>query len=113
MSVRVNQPVSKWTINQAAKWMKHCVRTDRYSVTQHFLDEAQNDVISLFDAIECIRCGKISNWEPGEHPVTRQSDMRLRFTIEKKLKSIAVIVAISDHNPNSVVITTWALQKRK
>ena len=112
MPVRSTQPVNKWSIQQAARWIKFCIRKGSYGVIDHAFEEANNDDLAMEEILECILIGQISHLEPGENRATRLPDMRVRFTLDKKLKSISAVVAVSDHDPNCVVITVWAKKKK-
>ncbi len=113
MASKPTSPVRKWSKIQAAHWIKECVRKGnfRYSV-KHFFIEAAKDGISTDDALKCILEGKACDWEHGTDPHTHLPDMRLTYKVERRVKSIAVVVAVSDHDPDCVLITTWEIKRK-
>lgn len=113
MASKPKSPVETWNKLQAARWIKQCIKDGNVRFTSHFFDEARNDSISTDDATECILEGLAANWEPGEDPATRLPDMRMRFSLERKTKSLVVVVAVSDDDPDCIVITTWKLAQRR
>lgn len=112
MASKPKSLVVKWNKLQAARWIKQCIRDGNVRFTSHFFDEARKDSISTGDATECILEGLAANWEPGEDPATSLPDMRMRFMLERRTKSLAVVVAVSDHDPDCIVITTWKLVQK-
>jgi hypothetical protein len=104
---RPSTPVEKWAKLQAAKWIRSAVKNGcvEFSYSRHSQDRGLERGVSPDDAVECINSGNAIHWEPGFHSASQKADMRMKFEQVKRTKTISTVVAVSNENPDVIVVT--------
>ena len=84
----------------------------RFQYSGHGKKRESEREISPVEVLECIARGDAIHWEAGFDPHAKSPDMRMRFQLAMKTRAIAVVVAVSDFEPDVVVVTLIVNPKR-
>jgi hypothetical protein len=106
---RPDGPIASWSETQAQRWIQAEVKAGNVIFSGHAVDDKSAKCnVALDDALEAIRKGRRTRWEPGQKKKTREPTMNMTFEQRQKSRTIGVVTSIADGEPDVVVVTLWS-----
>lgn len=105
---RPDKSVTKWSDQQVVRFIRRGIQvhgTGWLEIVQHSSDRMTERQYDLEEVFETIARGSVTQREDGEHPITRLPDTRVKLEFAKRTTTTKVVVAISDHRDDAVLVT--------